>query len=43
MLTALNKKYVGGVLIAVSKSLYGIKQRYDLEICVWVEIPVRDN
>jgi hypothetical protein len=34
------------VLIAVSKSLNGVKRRYDLEMtkeCVWVEIPVIDN
>jgi hypothetical protein len=34
------------VLIAVSKSLNGVKRRYDLEMtkeCVWIEIPIRDN
>jgi hypothetical protein len=41
-----NKKREGGVLIEVSKSLYGVKRKYDLEMikeCVWVEILVRDN
>jgi hypothetical protein len=31
------------VFIAVSKSLNGVKRRYDLEMtkeCVWVEIPL---
>jgi hypothetical protein len=35
----------GGVLVAVSRSFRGVKQRYDLETtdeCVWVEITVAE-
>jgi hypothetical protein len=36
----------GGVLIAVSNLIQGVKRRHDLETtneCVWIEIPVRDS
>lgn len=41
-----NTKCGGGVLIAVSKSFWSVKWRYDFKTtdeCMWVEIPVADN
>jgi hypothetical protein len=34
------------MLIAISKSLYAVKRRHDLEVTkesMWIEIPVRDD